>query len=73
MPQHILVVDDDSDICYVLQDRLESYGYSVEVAMDGRAALLSINQALPRGVILTIGRALNVYRHSTRPLRKSVH
>jgi CheY-like chemotaxis protein len=54
MPQHILVVDDDPDICDVLRDRLESYGYPVEVAVDGRAALLSINKVLPRGLILDI-------------------
>jgi CheY-like chemotaxis protein len=54
MPQHILVVDDDPDICDVLWDRLESYGYPVEVAVDGRVALFSINQAVPRGLILDI-------------------
>lgn len=54
MPQHILVVDDDPDICHVLQDRLESYGYPVEVAVDGHAALVSINRSLPRVLILDI-------------------
>jgi len=54
MAGHILVVDDDPDICDVLRDRLEPYGYPVEVALDGRAALLSINQVLPRGLILDI-------------------
>ena len=54
MPRHILVVDDDPDICDVLRDRLESYGYLVEVALDGHAALLSINHELPRGLILDI-------------------
>lgn len=53
MAGHILVVDDDPDICDVLRDRLESYGYPVVVAGDGRAALLSINQVVPRGLIST--------------------
>jgi DNA-binding response OmpR family regulator len=54
MPRHILIVDDDPDICHVLQDRLESYGYRVEVAADGHAALLSINRSLPQGLILDL-------------------
>jgi CheY-like chemotaxis protein len=54
MPGHILVVDDDADICDVPRDRLESYGYPVEVAVDGRAALLSLDKAVPRGLILDI-------------------
>ena len=54
MPGHILVVDDDPDICDILRDRLESYGYPVEVAVDGRAAIVSINRALPHGLILDI-------------------
>jgi CheY-like chemotaxis protein len=54
MPRHILVVDDDPDICHVLQDRLESYGYLVEIAADGHAALLSIERSLPQGLILDV-------------------
>ena len=54
MAGHILLVDDDPDIRDVLRDRLESYGYPVEVAGDGRAALLNINEVLRRGLILDI-------------------
>jgi CheY-like chemotaxis protein len=54
MPRHILVVDDDPDICQVLQDRLESYGYLVQIAADGRDAVLSIKRSLPQGLILDI-------------------
>jgi CheY-like chemotaxis protein len=55
MPGHILVVDDDPDISDPSwRDRLRSYGYPLEVAVDGRAALLSIEQTVPRGLILDI-------------------
>lgn len=50
----ILVVDDDPDIRQVLQDRLESYGYVVETAADGRAALEKLERLTPRGVFLDI-------------------
>ena len=45
LSKRILVVDDDSDIRQVLLDRLSSYGYVVETAINGREAL----DALPRG------------------------
>ena len=54
MPKHILVVDDDPDIRQILQDRLESYGYCVDTAEDGRAAIQKIEQLTPSGVFLDI-------------------
>src|SRR5690242_5940478 len=54
MAGHILIVDDDPDICEVLRDRLESYGYRVEVAADGDAALLSIKRSVPQGLLLDL-------------------
>lgn len=54
MPQHILVVDDDPDIRQILQDRLESYGYLVETASDGHAAIEKLEQFTPCGVFLDI-------------------
>ena len=38
-PKRILVVDDDPDIRQVLLDRMSSFGYVVETAIDGREAL----------------------------------
>ncbi|TLY21845.1 MAG: response regulator [Nitrospirae bacterium] len=38
-PKRILVVDDDPDIRQVLLDRMSSFGYLVETAIDGREAL----------------------------------
>lgn len=54
MRKQILVVDDDPDIRQVLQDRLESYGYLVETAADGRAALKKLERLAPSGVFLDI-------------------
>ncbi len=54
MQKPVLVVDDDPDIRQVLQDRLESYGYPVETAADGRAALELLERLTPRGVFLDI-------------------
>ena len=44
-PKRILVVDDEPDIRQVLLDRMSSFGYVVETAIDGREAL----DALQRG------------------------
>lgn len=54
LTRHILVVDDDQDIREFLTDRLESYGYVVTTAADGRAALQNLNRSLPNGLILDI-------------------
>ena len=54
MPKHILVVDDDPDIRQVLQDRLQSYGYAVETAADGWAALRSLAHTTPSGIFLDL-------------------
>lgn len=54
MRKRILVVDDDPDIRQVLQDRLESYGYLVETAADGRAALKKLEHLTPNGIFLDI-------------------
>jgi CheY-like chemotaxis protein len=54
MPKHILVVDDDPDIRQVLQDRLQSYGYAVETAADGWAALRALAHSTPSGIFLDL-------------------
>jgi DNA-binding response OmpR family regulator len=32
---HILVIDDDRDLCFILQEVLRAEGYKVSVAPDG--------------------------------------
>jgi CheY-like chemotaxis protein len=54
MPKHILVVDDEPDIRQVLQDRLQSYGYAVDTAADGWAALRALARTTPSGIFLDL-------------------
>ena len=50
----LLVVDDDPDICDLLRDRLESEGFQVHTAMDGRAALRTLENQPVTGILLDI-------------------
>jgi CheY-like chemotaxis protein len=54
LDKRILVVDDDPDIRQVLLDRLESYGYAVETAQNGREALEVLHGTHFDGVLLDI-------------------
>lgn len=54
MPSHILVVDDDPDIRHILRERLESYGYLVETAADGPAAIERLEHLSLSGIFLDI-------------------
>lgn len=54
MNKRILIVDDDPDIRQVLLDRLESYGYTVETAQNGREALEVLDVSHFDGVLLDI-------------------
>lgn len=51
-PKRILVVDDDPDIRQVLLDRMSSFGYVVETAVDGREALDTLRQGRFDGMLL---------------------
>jgi len=48
------VVDDDRDICDLLRDRLESEGFQVLTATDGRAALRMLETTSIDGILLDI-------------------
>lgn len=50
----LLVVDDDPDICNLLRDRLESDGFQVRIAADGRSALRIIDETPIDGILLDI-------------------
>lgn len=55
MGQHILVVDDDTDIQQLLHDRLKAGGYQTFSAFDGRQALAILQSREFDGMILDIG------------------
>lgn len=42
MPQKLLLVDDDRDLCTLMTQYLADHGYQVESACDGRAALARV-------------------------------
>jgi two-component system response regulator MprA len=53
-PKKILVVDDEQQLSLAIKIRLESHGYRVATANDGRAALQAMEQDRPDLVILDI-------------------
>ena len=50
--KRLLIVDDDPDIRQVLQNRLESLGYTVETAGNALEAMLAMGKMLPTGILL---------------------
>lgn len=54
MPDHILVVEDDPDICDILQFNLEQEDYKVVVITDGQAALDAILDDPPELILLDL-------------------
>ncbi len=75
MPNHaantdqVLVIDDDVDMCDVVQIILEDAGYTVTVAPHGAAALDVLRQAarLPKLILLDLGMPVldgRAFRHA---------
>lgn len=54
MSQLVLVVDDDSDICEIVQVNLEGAGYDVAVASDGAAGLAKARELRPDLIVLDV-------------------
>jgi DNA-binding response OmpR family regulator len=54
MNEHILIVEDEQELCMTLGDRLRSEGYRVDCAFDGKSGFEKMNQALFDLVILDI-------------------
>ena len=52
--KEVLVVDDDPDICLILQDVLESEGCTVIVAHNGQEALRVLEQRRPDVIVLDL-------------------
>ncbi|MGZ8379438.1 MAG: response regulator [Gemmatirosa sp.] len=51
----LLVVEDNPDIAEGLEANLESEGFAVELARDGRLALAAVQQARPDLIVLDLG------------------
>jgi DNA-binding response OmpR family regulator len=54
MNEHILIVEDEQELCLTLGDRLRSEGYAVDCAFDGKAGFEKMTQAAFDLVILDI-------------------
>ncbi len=54
MNEHILIVEDEQELCMTLGDRLRSEGYEVDVAFDGKSGFDKMNQAAFDLVILDL-------------------
>ncbi|MBE7022661.1 MAG: response regulator transcription factor [Ruminococcaceae bacterium] len=52
--QHILVVDDDRNICELIRLYLEKEGFGVTLAHDGQAALTLFKESTPSVVLLDV-------------------
>ena len=52
---HILVVDDDLNLCQTIQVVLEEEGFVVETALDGKEALEQAERFRPAMVVLDMG------------------
>jgi DNA-binding NtrC family response regulator len=50
----LLIVDDDLDVCWILEQVLEQEGHAVRVANDGTQGLRSLQERLPDLVILDV-------------------
>ena len=52
--RRILIIDDEETLCYILQTRLESFGYEVRTATNGHLAWREISNQPPDLVLLDI-------------------
>ena len=53
-PRRVLVVDDDEQLRYVLQETMKEDGYEVEAASNGREALAIIERWRPDLIVLDL-------------------
>jgi two-component system, response regulator, stage 0 sporulation protein F len=51
---HVLVVDDDDSIRFLLREELLTDGHTVRTAADGSAGLTAVGESLPDVVVLDI-------------------
>lgn len=51
---HILLVDDNLDLCYMLSCLLQSHGYTVTIANDAFAAMKEFHKRVPDLILLDL-------------------
>jgi DNA-binding response OmpR family regulator len=51
---HLLLVDDDVDVCWILRELLEGEGHAVRVAHDGEAGLRLLGESRPDAIVLDV-------------------
>jgi signal transduction histidine kinase len=65
--KRVLIIDDELDVSNAVQSRLESNGFDVETAFDGKTGLDTVRQSLPDAILLDIRMpvmdGLTVLRH----------
>jgi two-component system response regulator BaeR len=54
MSANILIVEDEADLSSVMADYVTAAGYAAQVIADGRAALASVQRAMPDLIVLDI-------------------
>ena len=52
--EHILVVEDDADLCHLLCELLRSEGFVAEPAHDGRTAVRCVSERVPDAIVLDV-------------------
>lgn len=70
MPRKILVVEDYADSRYIMKFMLESYGYEVCEARDGREALESCRNCLPDLILMDMSMPVMDGLTATRFIRR---
>lgn len=78
--KRVLIVDDEENLCEVLKSRLETFGYSVSVAYNGRTAweqilkspadLILLDIRMPEEDGYTFLRKLRSFRDASDPQRE---
>jgi two-component system OmpR family response regulator len=53
-PAHLLVVDDEENITFLLRTALKHFGFDVDIAHDGRTALSTVRAAAPDLIVLDV-------------------
>lgn len=82
MPKTILVIDDEKDICEILQMKFMDYGFEVRIAHDGYEGMWKVIEYRPHCILLdvrmpkqdglTFLRKLRAYRNEDLAVQESI-